>query len=79
MKKALAYCRTPAVPSVAKLKHMAPTIEAQDKVVPMIAFVQMPTRQDCIPDPYYDGDDGFENVLTLLEDGCTNLAKIIRE
>lgn len=65
--------------NVAKLKHMAPTIEAQDKVVPMIAFVQMPTRQDCIPDPYYDGDDGFENVLTLLEDGCTNLAKIIRE
>ncbi|HRN05216.1 MAG TPA: hypothetical protein PLL05_09260 [Muribaculaceae bacterium] len=54
-------------------------MEAQDKVVPMIAFVQMPTRQDCIPDPYYDGDDGFENVLTLLEDGCTNLAKIIRE
>lgn len=26
-----------------------------------------------IPDPYYGGDAGFEHVLDLLEDGCTNL------
>ena len=26
-----------------------------------------------VPDPYYGGDEGFETVLDLLEDGCANL------
>lgn len=26
-----------------------------------------------VPDPYYGGIDGFEHVLDLLEDGCSNL------
>lgn len=26
-----------------------------------------------VPDPYYGGEDGFEKVLDLLEDGCTGL------
>ena len=26
-----------------------------------------------VPDPYYGGDDGFEHVLDILEDGCGNL------
>ena len=26
-----------------------------------------------VPDPYYGGDEGFEHVLDLLEDGCRNL------
>ena len=26
-----------------------------------------------VPDPYYGGDEGFEQVLDLLEDGCTQL------
>lgn len=26
-----------------------------------------------VPDPYYGGDEGFETVLNLLEDGCGNL------
>lgn len=28
---------------------------------------------DEVPDPYYGGQDGFELVLDLLEDGCANL------
>lgn len=28
-----------------------------------------------VPDPYYGGDEGFELVLDLLEDGCSNLLK----
>lgn len=28
---------------------------------------------DEIPDPYYDGDEGFELVLDLLEDSCEGL------
>ncbi|MEN9354511.1 MAG: hypothetical protein RL318_1836 [Fibrobacterota bacterium] len=26
-----------------------------------------------VPDPYYGGEHGFENVLDLLEEGCRNL------
>jgi len=28
-----------------------------------------------VPDPYYGGAQGFENVLNLLEDGCAGLLK----
>jgi protein-tyrosine phosphatase len=26
-----------------------------------------------VPDPYYGGDQGFEHVLNIIEDGCANL------
>jgi protein-tyrosine phosphatase len=28
---------------------------------------------DYVPDPYYEGHEGFELVLDLLEDGCATL------
>lgn len=28
---------------------------------------------DYVPDPYYGGDSGFENVIDILEDACTGL------
>lgn len=28
-----------------------------------------------VPDPYYGGDQGFEHVMDLIEDGCRNLLK----
>ena len=31
-----------------------------------------------VPDPYYGGDQGFEHVLDLIEDGCTNLLEQVR-
>lgn len=31
-----------------------------------------------VPDPYYGGLDGFENVLDLLEDGCRGLLEELR-
>lgn len=30
-----------------------------------------------IPDPYYGGEDGFEYVIDILEDGCSNLLEAI--
>ena len=32
-----------------------------------------------VPDPYYGGDKGFENVIDLLEDGCEGLYAGIRD
>ena len=30
-----------------------------------------------VPDPYYGGDEGFEQVLDILEDACANLLRQI--
>lgn len=32
-----------------------------------------------VPDPYYGGADGFDNVMDLLEDGCANLLEYVRK
>lgn len=55
------------------LMEAAPTPEAQAKIVRMIDFVRNDRCQDCVPDPYYSGAEGFELVLDLLEDGCASL------
>lgn len=34
---------------------------------------------DHVPDPYYEGSDGFELVLDILEDACTGLLKEVQE
>ena len=34
---------------------------------------------DHIPDPYYGGSDGFEQVLDLLEDACDGLVKYLEK
>ncbi len=31
-----------------------------------------------VPDPYYGGQQGFEHVLDLLEDGCSNLLERLK-
>lgn len=56
------------------LRAMAPDPDAEKRVLPMAAFVRrLASRYDYIPDPYYEGSEGFELVLDLLEDACDNL------
>lgn len=60
--------------NISDLKELAPTLEDEEKIMPMIYFVRnLVTRYDSIPDPYYEGAEGFELVLDLLEDGLNNL------
>lgn len=59
------------------LLRLSPTDETDAKIIPMIKFVNMARNFDYIPDPYYDGADGFELVLDLLENGCANLYDLI--
>ena len=56
-----------------RLRDMAPTTEDEGKVVRMIDYVRGFPRYDHVPDPYYEGAEGFELVLDMLEDGCRNL------
>lgn len=55
------------------LRRLAPTPEDERKVVRMIDYCRMATRYDYVPDPYYEGAEGFELVLDLLEDACRGL------
>lgn len=61
-----------------RLRRLAPSPEDERKVVKMIDFVKGFPQYDCVPDPYYEGAEGFELVLDLLEDGCRNLLDILR-
>lgn len=55
------------------LRQLAPTPEAEAKIVPMARWIGLASRYDHVPDPYYEGAQGFELVLDLLEDGCRRL------
>lgn len=60
------------------LKSMASTLEDESKIVSMATFLRQHPHNDCIPDPYYEGSEGFELVLDLLEDACSELIRAIR-
>ena len=61
------------------LCSLAATIEQQDKVVMMGDYIRQYPNYDHVPDPYYEGSEGFELVLDLLEDSCDNLLNRIIE
>lgn len=61
------------------LNSLAATIEQQDKVVMMGDYIRQYPNYDHVPDPYYEGSEGFELVLDLLEDACDNLLDRIIE
>lgn len=47
------------------------------KVKPITDYCRM-HQIDHVPDPYYKGDDGFEQVLDILEDACDELCKELK-
>ena len=61
-----------------RLKSLAPTLEDEKKVVRMIDYVKGFPQYHSVPDPYYEGAEGFEIVLDLLEDGCRNMLEELK-
>ncbi len=59
------------------LHRMCPTADDEYKIIPMAAFIDLAMRYDYVPDPYYEGAEGFELVLDLLQNGCTNLYNLL--
>ena len=60
------------------LEAMAATIEDEKKLVRMADYCRHYAVTH-IPDPYYEGADGFEHVLNLLEDACEGLYESIKQ
>jgi protein-tyrosine phosphatase len=63
--------------NIAKLKAMAPGIDEEVKVVRMADYCRNKIV-DHVPDPYYGGSEGFENVIDILEDACAGLLEELR-
>lgn len=58
--------------NISGLHDLAPSIEAENKIHRMTEYcTRMVT--DHVPDPYYGGAQGFENVIDILEDACEGL------
>lgn len=59
--------------NIANLRRLAPSPEAEEKIHAMAEYFSPSERYDYVPDPYYEGAEGFELVLDLLQDACQNL------
>lgn len=55
-----------------KLRRLAPSLEAEAKIFHITDFCTQHVI-DHVPDPYYGGAQGFENVIEILEDACQGL------
>ena len=58
--------------NIQALTEKAPDPAARQKIVRMTDFCRLKVADE-VPDPYYGGAQGFENVLDILEDACEGL------
>ena len=60
------------------LSRLAPTVDSLQKLERMADYIPRHFGYDYVPDPYYEGAEGFELVLDMLEEGCRELLKELR-
>lgn len=63
--------------NVTTLHDMIANTTQESKIVMMGRFIHPTWHHDYVPDPYYEGSEGFELVLDLLEDSCRTLLTAI--
>lgn len=60
--------------------RLAKSPDLEDKIMMFTRFCNLPAHQITdVPDPYYGGDEGFELVADMLEDGSNQLLDYIRQ
>jgi len=57
------------------VSRLAPGREGLNKLYRFTEFCSRHPQWSHVPDPYYEGREGFELVLDLLEDGCEGILK----
>lgn len=60
------------------VSRLAPERLYLNKVYRFVEFCTHHPEWTYVPDPYYEGREGFELVLDLLEDGCEGLMSQIK-
>ena len=61
-----------------EVHRLAPSREAAERICRMTEFCRNHPDRRYVPDPYYEGHEGFELVLDLLEDGCEGLLETLK-
>ena len=62
------------------IKNLDPNGQYESKIIKMVDFLSDKYADvEEIPDPYFGGDQGFEFVLDLLDDGCKKLLNKIEK
>lgn len=61
------------------LHSLADTDERDNKIIRMTDLAVNHPTYDSVPDPYYEGAAGFQLVLDLLEDACSNLVNLLKK
>lgn len=61
------------------LFRLAPDRAAGQKIYRFREFLRRNPDWSYIPDPYYEGHEGFELVLDLLEDGCQTIVDELKQ
>jgi protein-tyrosine phosphatase len=56
---------------------LAPNKEAKSKVKLILNEI-FPNENVDVPDPYYGGEDGFENVFDMLDQACEEIARKLK-
>lgn len=59
------------------LSRLAPSVDALQKLERMADYLPAHFGFDYVPDPYYEGAEGFELVLDMLEEGCDVLLDML--
>lgn len=63
--------------NLADARRLAATREEREKIKLFTSYCREHDHHE-VPDPYYGGDNGFEHVLDLVEDGCAGLLETLR-
>ncbi len=61
------------------VSRLAPERRYLDKLYRFTEFCRRHPQWSHVPDPYYEGREGFELVLDLLEDGCEGILERVGE
>ena len=64
--------------NLANIKLLLPSGDGKDQVFLMRNFDDQGQGED-VPDPYWSGVDGFENVYQLLLRSCKNFLTFLKE
>ena len=65
--------------NLADLERLAPTEDASHRLHLLRDFDPRSPNGSEVPDPYYGGGDGFEQVLDICEAACVGLLAYVRE
>lgn len=61
------------------LFRLAPSRRDGERIFRMAEFFRRHPDRKYVPDPYYEGREGFERVLDLLEDGCEGILERLQK